>query len=141
MTTVPTVIPLSPQELAEYGAERIKNEAFDQVRLLWERREAEGWSQKRVADAIGRDPGWVSRNLSAPGNWTLRTIGALTQALNGEVYLRVLPLEEPVDTPTNYDAYDGYEENVNDGYYDLINSGKYSVGPSIEPRPIELITL
>jgi hypothetical protein len=71
------------RDLEEYGAARIRNEAFDQVCVLWERRRSEGWTQQQLADVIGRDPGWISRNLSAPGNWTLRTIGALTQALNG----------------------------------------------------------
>jgi transcriptional regulator with XRE-family HTH domain len=107
--------PLSGRALAEYGAERIRNEAFEQVCLLWERRKAEGWTQKQLADEIGRDPGWVSRNLSAPGNWTVRTIGAFVQGLNGEAEMKVAALEDPVDTPTNYDAYDGYileESNI-----------------------------
>lgn len=107
MTMVPIVIPLSPQELAEYGAERIRNDAFDQVLRLWDRRKSEGWTQRRLADAIGRDPGWVSRNLSAPGNWTLRTIGAFVQGLNGEAFLHIYPLEES-KTRQNFDAYDGY---------------------------------
>jgi transcriptional regulator with XRE-family HTH domain len=111
MTTDPTANPLSGRALEEYGAERIRNDAFDQIRLLWERRKQEGWTQKRIAEAIGRDPGWVSRNLSAPGNWTVRTIGAFTQALFGEAELKISALEDTIDTPTNYDAYDGYLDN------------------------------
>src|SRR5260370_41094418 len=100
--------PLKGRDLEEYGAARIRNEAFEQVRLLWDRRKAEGWTQKRLADEIGRDPGWVSRTLSAPGNWTLRTIGAFTQALYGEAEIKIVALEDPIDTLSNYDAYNGY---------------------------------
>jgi len=107
MTMAQIVIPLSPRELAEHAAERIKDEAFDEVRTLWDRRQAEGSTQKQLADAIGRDQGWVSRNLSAPGNWTLRTIGAFAQGLNGVVSIHIHALEDRVDT-RNYDAYDGY---------------------------------
>jgi transcriptional regulator with XRE-family HTH domain len=104
----PTVTLLSGRDLEEYGAERIRNDAFEQVRMLWERRKTEGWTQKQVADAIGRDPGWVSRNLSAPGNWTVRTMGAFVQGLNGEIEIRIYAIEDPLETPTNYDAYEGY---------------------------------
>jgi transcriptional regulator with XRE-family HTH domain len=109
MTMDPTAIPLSGRALEEYGAARIRNEAFDQIRILWERRKVEGWTQKRLADAIGRDPGWVSRNLSAPGNWTVRTIGAFTQGLSAEATVIISPLEDAVDNPSNYDAYDEYD--------------------------------
>jgi transcriptional regulator with XRE-family HTH domain len=76
--------------------------------LLWERRKAEGWTQRKLADEIGRDPAWVSRNLSAPGNWTARTMGAFVQGLKGEAEVRIFALEDPVETPSNYDAYSGY---------------------------------
>jgi transcriptional regulator with XRE-family HTH domain len=108
MTMDLTVTPLSGRDLEEYGAERIRNDAFEQVRLLWERRKTEGWTQKQVAEAIGRDPGWVSRNLSAPGNWTVRTMGAFVQGLNGEIEIRIYAIEDPLETPTNYDAYEDY---------------------------------
>jgi hypothetical protein len=106
--TVPNLLPLAGRALEEFGAEVIKNEVFDQVHLLWERRRVEGWTQKQVADAIGRDPGWVSRNLSAPGNWTVRTMGAFVQGLNGEIEIRIHALEDPIETPSNYDAYVDY---------------------------------
>jgi transcriptional regulator with XRE-family HTH domain len=108
------ILLLGPKELAEYGAERIRNEAFDQVRLLWQRRKAEGWTQKRLADAIGRDPSWISRTLSAPGNWTIRTIGAFTQGLDGEATVTIFPLEDDIYPPSNYDAYDGYRPRTDD---------------------------
>jgi transcriptional regulator with XRE-family HTH domain len=106
--TVPTVLPLTGRALEEFGAEVIKNEVFDQVHLLWERRRAEGWTQKQIAEAIGRDPGWVSRNLNAPGNWTVRTMGAFVQGLNGEIEIHIYAIEDALDTPPNYHAYDGY---------------------------------
>ena len=75
---------------------------------LWRRRRDEGWTQKQLADAIGRDRGWVSRNLRAPGNWTLHTAGELVQALNGDVDISVAALEDAPETPRNFDAYEGY---------------------------------
>ena len=110
MTLDPTV-PLKGRDLEEYGAARIRNEAFEQVRLLWERRKKEGWTQKMIAEQIGRNPSWVSRTLSAPGNWTLRTIGAFTQALKGEVEIKIISLEDPVEAASNFDAYEGYIPN------------------------------
>ena len=114
MTTDPIAVPLSGRALEEYGAERIRNEFFQQVLLLWARRKAEGWTQKKLADEIGRDPGWVSKNLSAPGNWTARTMGAFVQGLKGEAEIRIYALEDPVEAPSNYDAYYGYMPNDQD---------------------------
>jgi hypothetical protein len=62
-----------------------------------------------VAKAIGRDRAWVSRNLRGPGNWTLRTIGELVEALDGELEIRVYGMEDPLPVKTNYHAYAGYE--------------------------------
>lgn len=76
---------------------------------LWRRRQREGWTQKRVAEAIGRDPGWVSRNLRAPGNWTLQTAGEFVQGLDGEAEVTVAALEDPIQFASNRDAYDAYD--------------------------------
>lgn len=99
---------LEKRDLAEYGIARFRDQVFDAVQMLWRRRKKEGWTQKRLAESIGRDPGWVSTNLRAPGNWTLLTAGELIQGLHGEAEIRVAALEDPIETPTNYDAYDGY---------------------------------
>ena len=42
--TLDLTAPLKGRDLEEYGAARIRNEAFEQVRLLWERRKKEGWN-------------------------------------------------------------------------------------------------
>jgi hypothetical protein len=99
---------LANRDLAEYGAARFRDQVFDAVFKLWRRRESEGWTKKRVADAIERDPGWVSRNLRVPANWTLDTAGEFVQALGGEAEVRIDALEDPLAVPENYDAYDGY---------------------------------
>ena len=65
------------RDLGDYGFVRLRDQAFDAVLTLWRKRKDAGVTQKELADAIGRDEGWVSRNLRAPGNWTLRTIGEL----------------------------------------------------------------
>ena len=64
--------------------------------------------QSDIASILNRDPGWVSKQLSAPGNWTLRTIGELIEAMNGELEIRAVGIEEPYATPPNFDAYSGY---------------------------------
>jgi transcriptional regulator with XRE-family HTH domain len=99
---------LERRDLAEYGVARFRDQTFDSVLALWRQRKSEGWTQKFVAARIGRDPGWVSRNLRAPGNWTTRTAGELIQGLNGEAEIRVTALEEPAEVASNYDAYEGY---------------------------------
>jgi hypothetical protein len=102
---------LAARDLAEYGVARFRDQLFDAVGALWRRRKSEGWTQKQVAEAIGRDPGWVSRNLRAPGNWTTRIAGEFIQGLRGEAEVRITALEDPPDTSPNYDAYDGYISN------------------------------
>lgn len=91
---------LEKRDLAEYGVARLRDQIFDAVRLLWRRRQKEGWTENRIAESIGRDPGWVSTSLSAPGNWTLVTPGELIQGLHGEVEIRVAALEDPIETTT-----------------------------------------
>ncbi len=108
MTSQSNAPPLADRDLADYGVARLRDQAFDAIGALWRRRQSEGWTQKRVADAIGRDPAWVSRNLRAPGNWTLRTIGELIQALDGESEITISPLEAPLEARPNDHAYTGY---------------------------------
>jgi hypothetical protein len=69
------------------------------------KRKSQGVLLKDVAAKIGRDTGWVSKQLKGPGNWTLRTFGELVEALDGEAEIDVFGLEEPLATRTNYDAY------------------------------------
>jgi hypothetical protein len=99
---------LTGRDLAEYGIARVRDQAFDAVQQLWRKRRDAGATQKALAEVINRDPGWVSKNLRAPGNWTLRTVGELVQALNGEVEIKVYGLEDLVEEPSNFDAYDEY---------------------------------
>jgi transcriptional regulator with XRE-family HTH domain len=80
---------LASRDRADYGFARLRDQMFDAVTALWRRRKAEGLTQKELAARIGRDPAWVSRNLAAPGNWTLRTAGELIQALDGEADINV----------------------------------------------------
>ena len=96
------------RDRADYGFARLRDQMFDAVAALWRRRKAEGLTQKELAARIGRDPAWVSRNLAAPGNWTLRTAGELIQSLEGEAEIQVAALEDERERRVNYDAYDGY---------------------------------
>lgn len=92
-------------ERADYGTARVKDKAFEAIRRLWEKRRQQGLKLKDVAGRIDADPGWVSKHLRGPGNWTLRTFGALVEGLEGEAEIDVFPIEEPADDRTNFDAY------------------------------------
>jgi transcriptional regulator with XRE-family HTH domain len=115
--------PLAGRDLANYGVARVRDQAFDAVRALWRRRHADGLSQKALADVIGRDQAWVSRNLRAPGNWTLRTIGELTQGLDGEIEVIVHAAEDLAAQRPNFDGYDG-DRGVAENSFSLHGSGQ-----------------
>jgi transcriptional regulator with XRE-family HTH domain len=92
---------------SDYGFARVRDAAYDAVMELWRRRKSEGMTQAQLAEALGGDSGWLSRNLKGPGNWTLKTVGRLVEALVGEVEIKVHALEDSAGA--NYHAYVGYE--------------------------------
>jgi hypothetical protein len=108
MTSRSELRPLSQRERGDYGFARVRDQAFDAVQALWRRRQAEGMRQKDIAAFLGRKPAWVSRNLSAPGNWTLRTFGEFMQALGGEAEITAHAVEDAIGATSNHDAYDEY---------------------------------
>jgi hypothetical protein len=114
MTTPSDLNSLSPAERREFGFARARDAAFDAVSSLWARRQKEGMTQIDISNALGSDPGWVSKNLRGPGNWTLRTFGAFVEALNGEARIVVRALEDPLPVLPNYHAYVGYEPVAGD---------------------------
>jgi transcriptional regulator with XRE-family HTH domain len=103
---------MTPKQRADYGFARVRDAAYEAVMELWRRRSAEGMTQAQLADALGGDAGWLSRNLKGPGNWTLKTIGRLVDALDGEIELRVYGLEDQLPSRPNYHAYAEYEINT-----------------------------
>jgi len=94
--------PLTPN----YGFARTRDLAFAAVRSFWKIRQAEGMTQADLAERLGRDKGWVSRKLSGPTNWTLRTFGELIDAMDGEVEITIADILKPPSG--NYDAYADY---------------------------------
>ncbi|MBV0888153.1 hypothetical protein KTQ54_06325 [Komagataeibacter oboediens] len=103
---------LSERVLAEFGIARFRDQVFDAVFTLWKKRQDEGWTQKQLADAIGRDKSWISKNLRAPGNWTLATAGELISALEGDAEITIYAIDDD-DTELEWaeDAYAGYIES------------------------------
>lgn len=96
----------SPKENASYGEEKAKGSAHLAVRDLFYRRIREGKKQEEIAAAIGKDPAWLSRTMKGPANWTLKTLGALVIALDGELKIQVSASEDiAVNNLTNFDAY------------------------------------
>jgi hypothetical protein len=92
----------------DFGFARARDIAFDAVLELWRKRRDSGMKQSDIARILNRDAGWVSRQLRGPGNWTLRTLGELVEAMDGEVTIHAVPIEEEATERRNHDAYAGY---------------------------------
>jgi hypothetical protein len=103
-------LPMKPSDFVDFNVARARDLAFDAVQSLWRRRQSEGLTQIALAEFLGRDEGWVSRTLSSPGNWTLRTAAALVAGLCGELEINALALEDPPTVPANFDAYAEYHD-------------------------------
>lgn len=99
---------MTPKERTEYVAARTRDLAFDAVHKLWCKREAGGMTLAELSMAMDCDEAWVSRNLKAPGNWTLRTLARFVAGLEGEIEILVHDLNEPMHGTSNYDAYRDY---------------------------------
>lgn len=112
MTSLSDIAPLTPEQRAEYGIARAKSIAFDAVHELWRRRRAEGKTQADLAKVLGKDEGWLSKNLRGPGNWTIKTLGELVEALDGDLEIVLHALEDPLPVLKNHHAYAGYEINA-----------------------------
>lgn len=110
MTSQSDIPEMSDHVRGQYGIARAKNIAFDAVSALWRRRRAQGVKQLDIAKFTGQSPSTVSRNLSGPGNWTLRTLGLYVESLDGELEIFVHAMEDPLKTPTNYDAYTEFDD-------------------------------
>jgi hypothetical protein len=104
----PSIVRKSGSERGDYGFARARDIAFDAVLALWRKRQAEGMKQSDIASILNHDPAWVSRQLKGPGNWTLRTIGELVEAMDGELDIAALGFDEPIYPTPNYDAYSDY---------------------------------
>lgn len=103
---------MPPRDLANYGFARARDLAFDAVKELWKRRRSEGMKQIDLANFLERDPGWVSKALRGPGNWTMRTFGELVAGMDGEIEIAVHAIEDPLPERPNYHAYAGYELDI-----------------------------
>jgi len=97
-----------PAILAGFGFARARDKAFAAIRRLWTVRQSQGMTQADLAQRLGKDPAWVCRKLSGPTNWTLRTLGDLADALDGEVEIQIVDLKAG-RSADNYDAYGEHE--------------------------------
>ena len=84
--------PLSQGTRAFLGA-RARNAFFNLVHGKLREAKAEGLTQAKLAERIGKDPGRLSNTLSSPGNWTIDTIAELLFGIGGaELVLGTRPL-------------------------------------------------
>lgn len=97
---------MTAKETRDYVFERARSLAFDAVYALWQKRQSEGIRQKDIAEKLEKREAWVSRSLRGPGNWTVRTLAELTDALGGELEITVRPIEDI--SSKNYHAYVNY---------------------------------
>ena len=104
--------PLEPKELADYGVSRVKDIAFEAVLDLWAIREADGLTQKALAERVGCDETSISRNFRGPANWTFKTLGRLVQGLQGSIRIIIDPIEDAIPGGSNFDAYDELDWSV-----------------------------
>jgi len=109
MTSKSVLSEMTPEDRAVFGFARVRNAAFEAVQNLWRRRKNAGLTQLELAARIDMDPARLSKHLSGPGNWTLRTFGELVEALDGEAEIVVHGIEDPLPLRGNYHAYAGYE--------------------------------
>jgi transcriptional regulator with XRE-family HTH domain len=100
---------LTERDLGTYGYARTRDIAFDAVCRLWDLRRRQGMKQATLASKIGRDPGWVSRNLRGPGNWTLRTLGEFVVGLGGRLKIEIIAEESASELADNFHAYHDFE--------------------------------
>lgn len=98
------------EEQRELGVLRVRDAAYDAIYRLWKERQAEGMTQKELAEFLGKDQGAVSRILAGPGNWTLKSIGELAEALKGIVFIDVVAAEKHA-SGDNYDIYADWESS------------------------------
>lgn len=125
MTSLADILLESPNDRAKYGVERAKSLAFDALHELWRKRRGEGRTQSDLASTLGKDEGWLSRNLRGPGNWTIKTLGEMVEALDGELEIIVHPIEDREKDGRNGDAYSGYKK-------DSINNVSGSDNPEVK---------
>jgi len=111
MTFQSKLPPLGDKDLAAYGVARAKDAAFDAIKDLWDRRRNEGMTQTDLADLIGCDPGWLSKCLRGPANWTFKTFGTLAVGLGGDPRIAICPLEDVGSGRSNYDAWSDFDGN------------------------------
>lgn len=104
-------IEMSKEELRERGYLRARDEAYDAIFGLWLTRSSkDNTTQKDIAAFLDRDTAWVSRALSGPANWTMRTLGELAEALDGVIHITVDPVESL--KPSNFDKYVEIAEEI-----------------------------
>ena len=85
---------LNNKDLAAYGFARLRDQLFDAVRILWQRRMEEGLTFDDVASRLGHSKRWVKEKYGAPGQWTLRCAGELISVLDGEAEIKIPGLED-----------------------------------------------
>lgn len=100
---------MSPKERAQHGAALAKDAAFDAVYVLYRRRKAEGWTNARIANNVGVDEGWLSKQFVGPRNATISSVGTLVEGMDGVLEIKVRAIEDLHSSQANYDPYTEYE--------------------------------
>ena len=130
-----TYTSLSPSQVQEFSAHVMEAEVFGAFMLAFDTRTAEaGMTQTQLAERLGKDKTGTSKLLSAPRNWTIRTISDLAVALNVVVELSLRDRIEPTriftSTGVTYSAVSGDQTP-------WFSGGRLQVGPLVTGRTYE----
>ena len=77
-----------------YYRRRLQNNVYNDVLVRFvELAKKEGLTKRRIAQALGKDEGQLSRLFSEPANWTLATISDLLLAMHAELSHEVVSID------------------------------------------------
>lgn len=98
--------PLTDREIF-YFRQRQKNRVFQSVIAYFaDQVKVRGLSKRDVATLLNRDPAQITRWLSGPSNWTLDTISDLLLAMNAELEIKIIALDDDLVSNRNVITFD-----------------------------------
>ncbi len=82
------------RELLVYAA-TLKSDAFHELRHALNEKKKAGFTQKRLAERIGMDEGFLSRKLKGEDDLQLETLAVLARGMDYKFEVKLVPLSHP----------------------------------------------
>ena len=93
---------VSNRDLAYFRA-RLKNNIFHELLgCFYEQAKAGRLNKKFIADVLGKDAGWVSRQFAGPRNLELDTLSDLLLAMDSELEVKAVRIEKQHSLPREH---------------------------------------